>query len=121
MTRLSRVSGRTPFSLARCLRVAPIVVAGFLGACGQGAPDKADIQQVVQTYMQGVNQQTSDQSLGLFDGPYDPSDMTISNADCSALENGVYRCAVTAVTKKGTHTAQLNLKKVNGTWTLVEN
>jgi hypothetical protein len=93
-----------------------------LVACGQaGAPTKADIQQVVRGIMQTENQKASGMTLGLFSGPYDPADLTISNADCTARDNGVYRCAVTAVTKNGTNTAQLSFKKVDGSWTLVQN
>jgi len=92
-----------------------------LAACGQaGAPTRSDIKQVVQNYMQDQNQKAENRTLGLFDGPYDPANLDITNADCTAKDNGVYQCAVTAVTKNGTNTATLNLKKVNGAWTLVQ-
>jgi len=107
----------------RFSRVRPLVLALpiILAACGKaGAPTNADIQQVVQNYMQNVNERTSDRTLGLIDGPYDPADLNVTNSDCTAHDNDVYHCTVTAVSKKGTHTAQLNLKKVNGSWTLVE-
>ena len=92
----------------------------LIAACGQaGAPTKADIQQVIQTRMQAANQQTSNSTLGLFSGPYDVNDFSVTGADCTAKDNGVYGCVVTAVTKKGTNTAQLQFKKVNGSWTLV--
>ena len=70
--------------------------------------------------MQAANQETSNKTLGLFSGPYDVNDFSVTNADCTARDNGVYRCAVTAVTKKGTNTASLDFKKVNGSWTLVQ-
>ncbi len=92
-----------------------------MAACGDaGAPTKADIQQVIQARMQAANQRTSANTLGLFSGPYDVNDFSVTNADCTAKDNGVYGCAVTAVTKKGTNTAQLQFKKVNGSWTLVQ-
>ncbi|WP_419730327.1 hypothetical protein [Lichenicola sp.] len=92
----------------------------LIAACGQAdAPTKADIQQVIQTRMQAANQQTSNSTLGLFSGPYDVNDFSVTGADCTAKDNGVYACVVTAVTKKGTNTAQLQFKKVNGSWTLV--
>ena len=96
--------------------VLPLLVA----ACGQaGAPTKADIQHVIQTRMQAANTQTSDNTLGLFSGPYDVNDFSVTGADCTAKDNGIYSCAVTAVTKKGTNTSTLQFKKVNGDWTLV--
>ncbi|GBQ26073.1 hypothetical protein HLH34_08825 [Gluconacetobacter azotocaptans] len=101
---------------------AALALPFLLAACGQaGPPTKAEILQVVRTAMQSENQKTSDRSLGLFSGPYDPADLSITNADCTARDNGVYRCAVTAVTKAGTNTANLSFKKVDGTWTLVQN
>ena len=101
----------------RLLLALPLLAA----ACGQaGAPTKADIQQVIQSRMQAANRQTSDNTLGLFSGPYDVNDFSVTAADCTAKDNGVYGCAVTAVTKKGTNTAQLQFKKVNGGWTLVQ-
>ena len=101
---------------ARLLLALPILVAACGGA---GAPTKADIQQVVQTRMQAANKQTSDNTLGLFSGPYDVNDFTVTAAECTPKDNGIYRCAVTAVTKKATNTATLEFKKVNGSWTLV--
>jgi len=120
---MTRLTTRPVFTRPRAaLFAAPIALMGLLSACGQaGAPTNDDIKQVVQTYMQAANRQASDSSLGLFDGPYDPADLSITNSDCAAKANGVYDCAVTAVTKKGTHTAQINFKKVNGDWTIVEN
>lgn len=107
--------------LARIRFVPVLVLPLLMAACGQaGAPTKADIQQVVQTRMQAANKQTSDNTLGLFSGPYDVNDFSVTGADCTAKENGVYRCAVTAVTKKGTNTATLDFKRVNGVWTLVQ-
>ena len=109
------VSIRQPFILApgRLLLALPLLMA----ACGEaGAPTKADIQQVIQGRMQAANQRTSANTLGLFSGPYDVNDFSVTNADCTAKDNGVYSCAVTAVTKKGTNTAQLQFKKVNGHW-----
>ncbi len=101
----------------RLLLALPLLVA----ACGNaGAPTKADIQQVIQSRMQAANRQTSANTLGLFSGPYDVNDFSVTNADCTAKDNSVYSCAVTAVTKKGTNTAQLQFKKVNGSWTLVQ-
>ncbi|MGI4744590.1 MAG: hypothetical protein ACRYGI_10265 [Janthinobacterium lividum] len=98
-----------------------LAVPFVLAACGEvGAPTKADIQQVIQTRMQAANQQTSNHTLGLFNGPYDVNDFSVTAADCTAKDNGVYGCTVTAVTKKGTNTAQLQFKKVNGAWTLVQ-
>lgn len=103
--------------LRRLLLALPLMAA----ACGQaGAPTKADIQQVIQSRMQAANQQTSNNTLGLFSGPYDVNDFSVTAADCTAKDNGVYQCAVTAVTKKATNTAQLQFKKVNGNWTLVQ-
>ncbi|GAN52862.1 hypothetical protein [Tanticharoenia sakaeratensis] len=108
--------------LARPLSAMAFATALGLAACGQmGAPTKADIKQVVQNYMQAQNEKASANTLGLFSGPYDPADLDISNADCTSKDNAVYSCAVTATTKKGTHTANLNLKKVNGAWQLVDN
>ena len=110
-------SARRSLVLAPRLLALPLLVA----ACGNvGAPTKADIQQVIQARMQAANRQTSANTLGLFSGPYDVNDFSVTNADCSAKDNGVYSCAVTAVTKKGTNTAQLQFKKVNGSWTLVQ-
>ena len=111
---------RTP-TVSRLLVVLPLLAGPLLlTSCGEaGAPTKSEIKQVVQTRMQAANQQTSNNTLGLFSGPYDPADLDITNADCSAKDNGVYQCAVTAVTKKGTNTAQLAFKKVNDAWTLV--
>ena len=110
-------SARRSFILAPRLLALPLLVA----ACGNvGAPTKADIQQVIQARMQAANRQTSANTLGLFSGPYDVNDFSVTNADCTAKDNGVYSCAVTAVTKKGTNTAQLQFKKVNGNWTLVQ-
>ncbi|MBB2200109.1 hypothetical protein [Gluconacetobacter tumulisoli] len=101
---------------------AALALPFLLVACGQaGPPTKAEILQVVRTAMQTENQKTSDRTLGLFSGPYDPADLAISNADCTAKDNGVYLCVVTAVTKGGTNTANLALKKVDGNWTLVQN
>ncbi|MCQ8242438.1 hypothetical protein [Rhizosaccharibacter radicis] len=92
-----------------------------VAACDNaGAPTKSDIKQVIQDRMQRANQETSNNTLGLFSGPYDPADLDIRDADCTAKDNGVYSCAVTAVTKKGTNTAQLAFKKVNGAWQLVQ-
>ena len=102
---------------AQMVMALPLLAA----ACGKvGAPTKADIQQVIQARMQAANQRTSANTLGLFSGPYDVNDFSVSDADCTAKDNGVYSCAVTAVTKKGTNTAQLQFKKVNGNWTLVQ-
>ena len=79
-----------------------------MAACGNaGAPTKADIQQVIQARMQAANQRSSANTLGLFSGPYDVNDFSVTNADCTAKDNGVYGCTVTAVTKKGTNTAQM--------------
>ncbi len=112
------VSARRSSILAsRLLLALPLLAA----ACGNaGAPTKADIQQVIQTRMQAANERTSANTLGLFSGPYDVNDFSVTNADCTSKDNGVYSCAVTAVTKKGTNTAQLQFKKVNGSWTLVQ-
>jgi len=100
--------------------LAALALPLFAVACGDvGGPTKADIKQVIQHRMQAANQQTENNTLGLFSGPYDPANLDITNADCTAKDNGVYSCAVTAVTKKGTNTAQLAFKKVNGDWTLV--
>jgi hypothetical protein len=102
----------------RLLLVLPLALAACDGSAG--APTKSDIKHVVQERMQRANQETSNNTLGLFSGPYDPADLDITGADCSAKDNGVYSCAVTAVTKKGTNTAQLAFKKVNGAWQLVQ-
>lgn len=102
-------------------RLLPLALPLLVVACGNaGAPTKADIQQVIQARMQAANQRSSANTLGLFSGPYDVNDFSVTNADCTAKDNGVYGCAVTAVTKKGTNTAQLQFKKVNGSWTLVQ-
>ena len=96
-------------------------VALALVGCGEvGAPTKAEIQAVIQQRMQAANQETSNRTLGLFSGPYDVNDFSVTNADCTARDNGVYHCAVTAVAKKSTNTAQLDFKKVNGSWALVQ-
>lgn len=93
----------------------------LLAACSQaGAPTKADIKQVIQTRMQAANAQTSANTLGIFSGPYDVHDFDVTNADCTAKDNGIYSCAVTAITKNKTNTAQLSFKQVNGAWTLVQ-
>jgi hypothetical protein len=93
----------------------------FLVACGEaGAPTKADIQHVIQSRMQAANRETSSNTFGLLSGPYDVNDFSVTAADCTAKDNGIYSCAVTAVTKKSTNTAQLQFKKVNGDWTLVQ-
>ncbi len=103
--------------MSRLLLALPLLAA----ACGNaGAPTRADIQQVIQARMQAANERTSANTLGLFSGPYDVNDFSVTNADCTSKDNGVYSCAVTAVTKKGTNTAQLQFKKVNGSWTLVQ-
>lgn len=105
---------------SRRLAAALLSLPLLLAACGEaGAPTKAQIQQVIQTRMQAANQQTSDSTLGLFKGKYDVNDFSVTAADCTAKDNGVYQCAVTAVTKQGTNTSQLQFKKVNGVWTLV--
>lgn len=112
----SFTSATASFRPGRLLLALPLLAA----ACGQSAaPTKADIQQVIQTRMQAANQATSNNTLGLFSGPYNVNDFSVTSADCTARENAVYRCAVTAVTKKGTNTSQLDFKKVNGSWTLV--
>ncbi|WP_144880097.1 hypothetical protein [Gluconacetobacter diazotrophicus] len=116
--------GRTRDSMHHTLTkpAAGLALLMMLAACGQaGAPTTADIQQVIRSAMQTENQKASGMTLGLFSGPYDPADLVISHADCTAQDNGVYRCAVTAVTKNGTNTAQLSFKKVDGRWTLVQN
>ncbi|GBQ66373.1 hypothetical protein AA103196_1374 [Ameyamaea chiangmaiensis NBRC 103196] len=106
-------------SLAGAFLLAPVLL---ITSCGKaGAPTNAEIEQVVRTQMQNVNQQTSDRTLGLVDGPYDPASLRVTDSDCTARDNGVYHCAVTAASDKGTHTAQLNFKKVDGAWSLVEN
>lgn len=106
---------------ARRFRYTLLAVPLLAVACGKmGAPTKGDIEHVVQDYMAHVNERTSDRSLGLLDGPYDPSDLKITNSDCSEEDNEVYLCTVTALTQKGSHTAQLKLKKVDDRWTIVE-
>ena len=92
-----------------------------LAGCGNVAgPTKAEIKQVIQTRMAQANSEASAKTLGIFDGPYDVKDFDVTNADCSAKDNGVYDCAVTSINKTQTKTAQLAFKKVNGNWTLVE-
>ena len=110
-----------PISTRRA-RYALLALPLVFAACGKvGAPTNADIQHVVHSYMMAANQRASDRSLGLFDGPYDPAHVKITNSDCTARDNGVYHCTVTSMTNTGNHTADLNLKKVNGDWTIVEN
>ena len=93
----------------------------MLSGCGQvTGPSKAEIKQVVQDRMQRANSKVSANTLGIFSGPYDVADFDVTNADCSAKDNGIYDCAVTAINKNQTRTAQLSFKKVNGSWTLVE-
>ncbi len=105
----------------RWMLALPLALPLVVAACGQaGAPTKADIQHVIQARMQAANAQTSSNTLGLFSGPYDVNDFSVTGADCTAKDNGVYSCAVTAINKKSTNTAQLQFKKVNGDWTLVQ-
>lgn len=102
----------------RLLLALPLLAA----ACGQaGAPNKADIQQVVTAKMQQANQNASDNSLGLLKGPYDVNNFAVTGADCTPKDNGIYSCAVTAQSKTGLNTATLSFKKNNGVWTLVTN
>ncbi len=102
----------------RLLLTLPLLAA----ACGEaGAPTKAEIQQVVTAKMQQANNTASDNSLGLLKGPYDVNDFSVTGADCTAKENGIYSCAVTAQSKAGLNTATLSFKKTNGAWTLVSN
>lgn len=92
-----------------------------LAGCDQlGGPTKADIKQVIQTRMQQANSEASAKTLGIFSGPYDVKDFDVTNADCSAKDNGVYSCAVTSINKNQTKTGQIAFKKVDGSWTLVE-
>ncbi len=92
----------------------------FAAGCGEaGAPTKAEIQQVVTAKMQQANNAASDNSLGLLKGPYDVNNFSVTGADCTAKENGIYSCAVTAQSKDGLNTATLSFKKTNGVWTLV--
>ena len=99
--------------------------AGFsllaLAGCGQvTGPSKSDVKQVIQDRMQRANGQVSANTLGIFSGPYDVKDFDVTNADCTAKDNGIYDCAVTSINKNQTKTAQLSFKKVNGAWTLVQ-
>ena len=92
-----------------------------LAACGQvTGPTKAEIKQVIQDRMQQANAKTSANTLGIFDGPYDVKDFDVTNADCTAKDNGVYSCAVTSINKNQTKTGQISFKKVNGSWALVD-
>ena len=92
-----------------------------LAACGNvTGPTKAEIKQVIQTRMQQANSAASAKTLGIFDGPYDVKDFDVTNADCTAKDNGVYSCAVTSINKNQTKTGQIAFKKVNGEWTLVD-
>lgn len=92
-----------------------------LAGCGQvTGPTKAEIKQVIQDRMQQANAKTSASTLGIFSGPYDVKDFDVTNADCSAKDNGIYDCAVTSINKNQTKTGQISFKKVNGSWTLVE-
>ncbi len=98
-------------------------LGGLLVLVGCGnvtGPSKADIKQVIQQRMQEANGKVSANTLGIFSGPYDVKDFDVTNADCSAKDNGVYDCAVTSINKNQTKTAQISFKKVNGSWTLVE-
>jgi len=93
----------------------------MLAGCGQmTGPSKAEIKQVIQDRMSQANAVASAKTLGIFDGPYNVKDFDVTNADCSAKDNGVYDCAVTSVNKNQTKTGQISFKKVNGSWTLVE-
>ncbi len=106
---------------ARIMKASLGVSLLVLAACGGvTGPSKAEIKQVIQDRMQQANSAASARTLGLFDGPYDVKDFDVTNADCSAKDNGVYSCAVTSINKNQTKTGQLAFKKVNGSWTLVE-
>jgi hypothetical protein len=105
---------------ALSFRITLLALPFLVAACGgSGAPTKADIQQVVTAKMAEANRTASNNSLGLLKGPYDVNEFSVTGADCTARENGIYRCAVTAQSKSGTNTSTLSFKKTNGVWTLV--
>ena len=111
-------SNRRPTTLT--LRHLMLALPLLATACGDsGAPTKSDIQTVVTAKMSQANQNASENSLGLLKGPYDVNDFSVTGADCTAKENGIYSCAVTAQSKAGTNSSTLSFKKSNGVWTLV--
>ncbi len=82
----------------------------FLVCCGQSGPSRLQVETALNAFEAALAAEI----------PTAPSRVTVTESSCTAGENGIYTCAVTAAgTRFVPDVNAVRLRRINGTWTVI--
>ena len=91
-------------------------------SCGRAGPTKQDIAAAIEEAGRAQAAQMAQlaQMTGQRSARPEVASVQVSEADCTAKENDVFHCNATVHANGSTVTHDLDIKKVEGKWTLID-